>query len=195
MSGSADIPGADGRDRAGSRDFSWLVLRSQAGDRRALEDLLREAQEILRPYVVSMMGEPFSGSDVLQDVLLIIYRKLGNLREPRAFAGWARRIASREVYRALRASRDAGHSLEELSDSIADAHSTIETDHLRDELPPLLDKLSPSSREVIFLHYLEDLTIEEVAATLDIAPGTVKSRLAYGLRTLRRFTAGSSQRA
>ena len=128
-------------------------------------------------------------------MLLIIYRKLGNLREPRAFAGWARRIASREVYRALRASRDAGHSLEELSDSIADAHSTIETDHLRDELPPLLDKLSPSSREVIFLHYLEDLTIEEVAATLDIAPGTVKSRLAYGLRTLRRFTAGSSQRA
>src|SRR5688572_24367693 len=100
MSGSANIPGADGRSPAAPRDFSWLVLRSQAGDRRALEDLLREAQEMLRPYVVSMMGDPFGGSDVLQDVLLIIYRKLGNLREPRAFVGWARRIASREVYRA-----------------------------------------------------------------------------------------------
>jgi DNA-directed RNA polymerase specialized sigma24 family protein len=40
------------------------------------------------------------------------------------------------------------------------------------------------------LHYLEEMSLDEVAAVLEISPGTVKSRLAYGLARLRRHTAG-----
>lgn len=59
------------------------------------------------------------------------------------------------------------------------------------ELPPdkltrLLDKLSPASRLVIELHYNQDLPLPEVACVLQIPLGTVKSRLAYGLKQLRK---------
>ena len=56
------------------------------------------------------------------------------------------------------------------------------------ELHQLLVQVSPASRAVMILHYLEDLTIHEVAAILELSAGTVKSRLAYGLTTLRTAT-------
>jgi len=53
------------------------------------------------------------------------------------------------------------------------------------DLPALLQKVSPASRVVLALHYLEGFTIEATADELGVAPGTVKSRLAYGLKQLR----------
>jgi len=58
-----------------------------------------------------------------------------------------------------------------------------------------IDALPPASRAVIVLHYLEDMSLGEVAAVLEILPGTVKSRLAYGLVRLRRRAAGSPMNA
>jgi RNA polymerase sigma factor (sigma-70 family) len=52
-------------------------------------------------------------------------------------------------------------------------------------LPGLLAPLSPASRAVLILHYLHGMTLNEVAAVLEVSPGTIKSRLAYGLAALR----------
>ena len=53
-------------------------------------------------------------------------------------------------------------------------------------LPSQLEKLSPASRVVLRMHYLDGLTHEEISEALEIAIGTVKSRLSYGLAALRR---------
>jgi RNA polymerase sigma factor (sigma-70 family) len=58
-----------------------------------------------------------------------------------------------------------------------------------------VDDLPPASRAVIVLHYLEEMSLQEVAAVLEILPGTAKSRLAYGLARLRRHTAGTQMNA
>jgi len=52
------------------------------------------------------------------------------------------------------------------------------------EMPELLEQISPASRAVLLLHYVQDLSIEEAAAILDVNIGTAKSRLAYGLACL-----------
>ena len=54
-------------------------------------------------------------------------------------------------------------------------------------VPELLEKISPASRAVLLLHYVQELSIEEVAAILDIGVGTAKSRLGYGLASLRKL--------
>ena len=56
-------------------------------------------------------------------------------------------------------------------------------------LPELLEALSPASGVVVRLHYLQGLTYAEIAEVLDLSIGTVKSRLAYGLASLRRTLA------
>jgi RNA polymerase sigma factor (sigma-70 family) len=54
------------------------------------------------------------------------------------------------------------------------------------QIPSRLDSLSPASQVVLRMHYREGLTHVEIAEALEIAVGTVKSRLSYGLATLRR---------
>jgi len=71
------------------RSESWLVLRAQAGDREALDSLFRSIQEPLFRYLQKMVGEPDPARDILQEVLLRVYRKLSWLREPSLFRAWS----------------------------------------------------------------------------------------------------------
>jgi len=159
-----------------------LVLRAQAGDREALEELLRAVQPKLQRYLRALIGDDAASDDVLQEVLFLIYRKLGWLREPKVFEAWAFRIASREAFRRLRKQRALGEVAieEDFTDFVPPEHELL------DALPAHLDQLSPASRAVVTLHYLHSMTLQEVADILGIALGTAKSRLAYGLRCLRR---------
>jgi RNA polymerase sigma-70 factor (ECF subfamily) len=169
------------------------VLRAQAGDRGALEQLLRAAEALLRPFLAAMIPDDALRGDVLQDVLVILYRRLGALREPRAFAAWVRRIASREIFRALRRQRRHERLYDDLPDDLptGDAEPDPPSEELLRRLGGLLERVSPASRAVLALHYGEGLTLDEIAAVLDVPAGTVKSRLAYGLATLRRLLAGT----
>lgn len=175
------------------RDAAWWVLRAQAGDRPALEALLAHAGALLRPYAAAMLRDDAAADDVLQDVLVLLYRKLPTLREPRAFAAWARRIATREIFRALRKHRFAERTHEDLPPDLPAEADASPPDGLLERLPALLERVSPASRAVLALHYLDGLTLDEAAAVLDVPIGTAKSRLAYGLATLRRALAAESR--
>jgi RNA polymerase sigma factor (sigma-70 family) len=78
-----------------------LVLRAQCNDREALEALLRSVQPSLRRYLAGLAG-PTDADDLLQDVLVIVIRKLGMLDDPKLFRPWSFRIASREAFRHIR---------------------------------------------------------------------------------------------
>jgi RNA polymerase sigma-70 factor, ECF subfamily len=168
---------------------TWWVLRAQAGEREALEELLKAVHEPLYRYIFRLTGERMMAEDVLQEVFILIYRKLGWLEDPSLFRPWAYRIASREAFKRLRRERRRG---DEVSDEsvleMIPAETKEETDapELIEHLPLLMARVSPASRAVLILHYLDELPLTEVAGVLGIAVGTAKSRLAYGLQTLRR---------
>jgi RNA polymerase sigma-70 factor (ECF subfamily) len=169
------------------RQSLW-VLRAQSGDRDALDLLLKEIQEPLYRYIVNMVRESHSAEDILQEVLIRICRKLFWLRKPEIVRSWAYRIASRETFRYL--GREQRWAEQERDDRVL---QTIPSPlpgaefepELVEQLPQLIAALSPASRAVIALYYLHDMTLGEVAEVLEIPLGTVKSRLAYGLGSLR----------
>jgi RNA polymerase sigma-70 factor (ECF subfamily) len=68
----------------------------------------------------------------------------------------------------------------------ADDHEREFSRELIESLPQLVGNLSPASRAVVVLFYLHELSLVETAAVLEIPVGTAKSRLAYGLESLRR---------
>ena len=80
------------------------VLRAQCSDREALEMLLRSVQPALRRYLSALVGHT-DADDLLQDVMVIVVRKLGGLEDPQVFRPWAFRIASREAFRHIRKRR------------------------------------------------------------------------------------------
>ena len=172
------------------QEAQW-VLRAQVGDRQAIEALLRNVQPMLTRYVGAIVGTA-DAEDVTQDVMVLIYRKLWMLTAPDLFRPWVYRIASRAAFHHLKRRR-------RWPDHLRD-------DEALDDLPaqdlavgnPRMDELlqdprvTPASRAVLALHFKEGMTLPEVAAILDVPLGTVKSRLAYGLATLRRHRAGET---
>jgi len=166
----------------------FCVLRAQSGSHEALNELFQLLQEPLFRYLKNLVREEFKAEDILQEVFIRIYRKLRWLREPRALRSWAFQIATREAFRYLKREK---HFLSETSDEefLAQTPSS-ETENfpreMIEQLPELIGNLSPASRAVIVLYYLNGLSLNETAAVLEIPVGTVKSRLAYGLAKLRR---------
>ncbi|HEX9981661.1 MAG TPA: RNA polymerase sigma factor [Thermoanaerobaculia bacterium] len=171
-----------------SSDDTFLVLRAQSGDRAALEQLLGTIQEPLHRYVASLVGTRAAADDILQDVFVRIWRKLGWLHDPALFRPWAFRIASREAFRHLAREQKWREQVrdDEVLATLPAAPQKVDDG----ELTRLIAEASPASRAVLVLHYSEELTFDEISEVLGIAVGTVKSRLAYGLRTLRRVTEG-----
>lgn len=168
---------ADAQQRA-------LVLRAQSGDRDAFDALLKDIAPRLLRYVERVTGERPLAEDVVQETLIAIVRKIAWLTDPSLFRAWAYRIASREAFRALK-KRRRYEPVEELA-----ADEPPPDPWQRERLLASLDALSPASRAVITLHYLDEMPLSEVAAVLDLTIGTVKSRLSYGLNRLRKENLG-----
>ena len=168
------------------KDEVMWALRAQCGDKSALEHLLRSVQPAIRRYVMRLVGAT-DADDVVQDVLVAIARNVAWLLEPGLFRSWAFRIASRAAFSHLRRVRRRG--VEEGDDLLLASLPAREPPPDNELLAELLDGnvLSPASRAVLALHFQEDMELAEVAAVLEIPLGTVKSRLAYGLKTLRRY--------
>src|ERR1700678_1540330 len=85
-------------------DQTLLVLLAQAGDRAALEQLLRNSHAPLRRYITRLAGADLA-DDILQETSIQIFRKLRFLREPAVFRPWAFRIASRIAFSHLKHAR------------------------------------------------------------------------------------------
>lgn len=171
---------------SGKQEIRW-VLHAQAGDRAALDELLQAVQLPLYRYIVSLTGDVSLAEDILQEVFVLIYRKLGWLREPELFRAWAYRIATRETFKWMKREKrwKEQERDEEILQAIPAMQDELFASELLPQLPSLLARLSPASRVVIVLHYLHELTLDEIAEVLGIAVGTVKSRLSYGLASLR----------
>ena len=123
----------------------------------------------------------------MQETLIQICRDLKWLRKPELIGPWSYRIASRCSFKWLKRNRrfaQYDHNTFSMDEIAAPERSEL---RLFTTLPEFLELASPASRAVLVLHYLHDLSLDEVAAILEISPGTAKSRLAYGLSTLREF--------
>jgi RNA polymerase sigma factor (sigma-70 family) len=149
-----------------------LVRRAQRGDAIAVEALLREVS----PYVGRICGAIAldEADDAMQETLVAVFRRIGTLQEPAAFKGWVRRIAVREAVRVARGGRVVPVDPDELHHasalSVPDGATAV-------EVRAILASLSPEQRAVLTMRHLEGLNEEEMVDVLDVAVGTVKSRL------------------
>ena len=169
-----------------SKQEIFLVLRAQAGDREALDELFKLVQEPLYRYIVSLVNSRPLAEDILQEVFILIYRKLRWLREPELFRPWAYRIATREAFKQLKRERRwTDSSVDETA--LEDLPAPVRDSPTPEQISQLVEQVSPASRAVIVLHYLHEMPLGEVADVLGVALGTVKSRLAYGLGFLRKL--------
>ena len=163
-----------------------LVLRVQAGDDAAFAELFSEFEQRVSLYVRRVMGDTSDVEDVLQQVWLDVYRKIPKLRQPRAFRAWLYRIARDTAYGFYRKNKvvPAECVVREVADDTTDepSFSTKDIERIR----RCLQRVSRDHRDVLMLRFLEEMSYEEIATALRCKLGTVRSRIYYAKRALRR---------
>jgi RNA polymerase sigma-70 factor (ECF subfamily) len=141
-------------------------------------------QSIDRAYRVAavILGNPVDAEDAVADATLRAWQHVSSLREPARFDAWFSRILVNVCRDRLRERHDGPAVLGFDPPSPLDAFSeSVE----RAALQEALAKISPEHRAVIALHYLEWMTVEQIAEHVGAREGTVKSRLHYGVAELR----------
>ncbi len=175
-----------------SNQVAALVQRARSGDVVAFEQLIEPYVGRLYNYVARMVGEPSDAEDLTQDVLLRAHRAIGSFRGGATFQTWLYRIATNIAVDALRRrgrhrarvsslddpwQAEQGAMTREVRDRQRDPQELVEAAELTTEVQQAIAQLSPKLRAVVVLFDIEGLSYEEIAETLQLPLGTVKSRL------------------
>lgn len=163
-------------------DEAELVLKCQKGDAESFNILFRNHFNKAVRYAYLITGRKDLAEDIVQEALLECYRDIKYLKQPSRFRAWFYRILVRTSWR-VKAKEKNRVSFEDLSESNEmlngqrDFDSLMESRESNESIYSALNKLSLPLRTTVILHYYNDLSVKEIAQTLNCFQGTVKSRL------------------
>ncbi|RJF92047.1 RNA polymerase sigma factor [Noviherbaspirillum saxi] len=164
---------------------SSLFEAAQAGDPDALNQLLLQLKPDIRRYARRQCHRSSVIEDVVQEALIVIYRRVGSVRTPAALAGWLITMITRLcMLPALMLMRGA----EELTAVDETRYlASVPNDDLRLDLVRAIESLPAPYREIIILRDLEELTIHEASRRIGITREAAKSRLHRARAFLREY--------
>ena len=157
-----------------------LAGRIRAGDGMAFEELYQHHATRLYNLAYRMAGTAHDAEDLLQDIFLLAYRKLGSFRGESSLGTWLYRLAMNHCLDVLR-SRQA--RMGQQTDSLDDESAFVPTTRaqigavIRIDLERAIGQLPPACRAAFLLHDVEGFGHQEVGAMLGISEGTSKSQV------------------
>ena len=173
-----------------------LIQQTLAGDQSAFSTLVRRYQKPVHALVWRKIGDFHIAEEITQDIFLRVYKKLQTLKNPNRFAGWLYVIAARRCFAWCKKKRIPMKSLDAMSaeelEELAYVQYRVDqqdedvNEQQREVVKRLLQKLPESERTVVTLHYLGDMTCEDISQFLGVSPNTVKSRLHRARKRLKK---------
>lgn len=161
-----------------------VVSRLTRGDEGALEESYRLYGPMVRAYLRRFVAVD-EVDDLLQIVFLEVWRSRDRVDTSRPFEAWLFGIARKRAIDQLRRRRHEVVSVDAIRElSGEDGDRIVDRMAWAAEVRSALTQLSVDQQEVIGMSYFEDLTQAQIAAALGIPLGTVKARMARGMRRL-----------
>jgi RNA polymerase sigma-70 factor, ECF subfamily len=177
-------------------DDELLVLRCQEGDAEAFAALVGRWQPRLWRHARRLTGNESTSWDVLQEAWVAISRGLIGLADAAAFPAWAYQIVSYKCRDALRRDRRRRAATEVYFERMqSHEQETAGAGQQHNSLQEALEQLAGPDRALLSLRYEERFDTAEIARVLGIPEGTVKSRLFYARKRLRKYLEQEDERA
>jgi RNA polymerase sigma-70 factor (ECF subfamily) len=166
--------------------MSWteiilLIERAQGGDRQAYGELVKRFQGSVYAMALARVRDPLEAQELAQDVFVHAMRKLPQLRDPRCFAGWLRRITARmAINRLTRRGPLFGADpdlLATVADDLRTAEDRAEVGEAVGQLKVGLARLKTLDRLTLEAFYLRGRSLKQMAREFEVPTGTIKRRL------------------
>ena len=165
------------------------VAEARAGNAEAWAALFQRYRLPLYVYVFELVRDEQTSLDLVQETFINAFRHLDTLRDDSKFGSWLFGIAHQKCIQQWRR-RDPEAELRvelELPESDDAPTDLLIREEQEAEFLKSLEILPVAQRSAILLHYVEDFSLEEIARITGTQVGTVKSRLHYAKRTLRKL--------
>ncbi|MBA4064077.1 MAG: RNA polymerase subunit sigma [Isosphaera sp.] len=175
-------------------EITVLVEKAKAGDRAAYGELVVRFQSSVYAMALGRVRDPLEAQELAQDVFVHAMRKLPQLRDPRCFAGWLRRITARMAINRLTRRGPLFGADPELLDAVA-AHgrspdAALEVGEAVEQLKAGLALLKPLDRATLEAFYIRGRSLKQIAREFEVPTGTVKRRLHVARQRLREVLEG-----
>ena len=167
-------------------DLLEIVKRAQQGDDHALTALVQLYGTPARRVAQNILGNLADAEDAVQDAWLLALSKLCTLREPEHVGPWFYRIVANVALRKRQQRAAQPASLEALEIRLQSPDDSSSESDYSNLLPLAMGALSSKDQIVIMLHYFGGVPVAQLAALLDVSPGTIKSRLHHARQVLRK---------
>jgi RNA polymerase sigma-70 factor (ECF subfamily) len=179
-------------ESADRKQYEWLALRCQSSDPGAFEDLIAVMERPLLYYAMSLTGSQDRALDVLQDVWLKVLRGIRKLKGPGALRPWLYSIAHGVAVDCIRREYARDKAEQAQLEDFVEANEPSFAEQDAAVLHQGLSLLGVKHREVLVLHFLQDLSIAEIAGVVGCSEGTVKSRIHYAKHAMKQILEGAN---
>jgi RNA polymerase sigma-70 factor (ECF subfamily) len=160
---------------------SELVARARTGDLDAFEALYRRTSGRVFAICLRMSGDRERACELLQDVFVRVWERLGSFRGESAFTSWLHRLAVNVVLERARSEKRRGARFGEMpdepDDEPGDAGTGASSIAHRLDIETAVANLPPGARRVFVLHDIQGYRHEEIARLTGTAEGTVRAQL------------------
>lgn len=175
-------------------EITTLVEQAQAGDRSAYGELVRRFQGSVYAMALTRVHDPLEAQELAQEVFVHGMRKISQLRDPRCFAGWLRRITARMAINRLTRRGPVVGAEPELLDSvegrIAGPVEEIERNEAKAGLHAGLQQLKELDRQTLEAFYLRGRSLKQMSRDFETPVGTIKRRLHVARQRLKAVLEG-----
>lgn len=172
------------------------VEAAKQGDPQALNELFNAYYNDVYYFALKTVKDSDLACDITQDTFVQIIKDLPSLQESAAFVSWMKQIAYHKCTGYFRKKKDV--ILEEaedgstLFDIVAEDRTEFIPDEaldqkdFRDTILAMIDTLSEEQRAALLLYYFDELSVSQIARIQNVSEGTVKSRLNYGRKSIKK---------
>jgi RNA polymerase sigma-70 factor (ECF subfamily) len=171
-------------------EITELVLRAQQGDRQAYGLLAERFQPTVYAVALARLRNPTEAQELTQEVFLHGMKKLVQLREPEAFAGWLRQITVRMAINRLTRGgplqKSDGEVLENAEASGVSPLDEMVRTEAAAELYRGLEQLKPVDRATLVAFYIQGRSLRQMSREFETPIGTIKRRLHVARNRLRK---------
>ena len=186
-------------------DDSPLIEGMARGDQTAFREFVERYKKKVYFLALDMVGNPADAEDVSQEVFLKVFRSFATFKKDAKLSSWLYRVTYNasidhlrrketvpepvgDEFLESRTGEDAGFPTR----AGADPAMTAETRLLQARISRALEKVSPQEKAVFLLRHYDDLMLKEIASTLGLSIGSVKSYLFRAVRKLQKELGGAA---
>jgi RNA polymerase sigma-70 factor (ECF subfamily) len=180
-------------------DENAIIEGLARGDQRAFREFVERYKKKVYYLALDMAGNPVDAEDISQEVFLKVHRSFATFRRGARLGSWLYRVTYNAAIDHL---RRRGASPEPVPDEVLemrgrsesgflqrdvpDASAALEAEQLQERIARALDKVSPQEKAVFLLRHYEDLMLKDIALSLGLSIGSVKSYLFRAVRKIQK---------